>query len=179
MSKIIVGVGGGIAAYKMAIVVSRLVQANHDVRVVMTKGAMHFVGEATFAALCSQPPISDTYDSTFPLGAHIELAEDADLMVVAPTTARLAASFAHGLADDLLATLYLSRECPVLLAPAMSNTMWEKPAVQRNIEQLKADGVYLVGPDSGWLSCRRKGVGRMAEPEALLAEIENLLSTEA
>ena len=171
MSSIVVGIGGGIAAFKMASVVSRLVQQEHEVDVVLTRGACQFVGEATFAALCGRPPLVDTFDRRFPLGAHIELAEGADLLIIAPATARLLASCALGTADDLLATLYLSCQCPVLCAPAMSSTMWEKPAVQRNVETLRRDGVKFVGPDSGWLSCRREGVGRMAEPESLLAEI--------
>lgn len=175
MSKIIVGIGGGIAAYKIATIVSRLIQDGHEVHVVLTHGATHFVGEATFAALCGRPPFTSSYDSRLPLGAHIELANDADLLVIAPATARILASCAAGAADDLLSTLYLSCECPVLLAPAMSSPMWEKPAVQRNFNTLKQDGVLTVGPDSGWLSCRKQGVGRMSEPEALLAEIAKVL----
>ncbi|MEM7473351.1 MAG: flavoprotein [Planctomycetota bacterium] len=175
MSKILVGIGGGIAAYKVATAVSRLVQNNHDVQVVLTHGGEHFVGRSTFAALCNEPPVCDVYDARFPLGAHIELAENAKLLLVAPATARLLSSFAHAAADDLLATLYLSCECPVLLAPAMSSPMWEKPAVQRNVNQLRSDGVHLVGPESGWLSCRKQGAGRMSEPEALLEEVYKLI----
>jgi phosphopantothenoylcysteine decarboxylase len=104
------------------------------------------------------------------------LPEAADLLVIAPATARIIASCANGLADDLLATLYLHCECPVLMAPAMSTPMWEKPAVQRNIEQLVSDGVRFVGPESGWLSCRRQGLGRMSEPQTLLAEAEKVLA---
>lgn len=175
MSRILVGIGGGIAAYKMATVVSRLAQQQHDVQVVLTAGATHFVGAATFSALCGQPPVTNTYDPRFPLGAHIELADQADLLVVAPATARLLASFANGAADDLLATLYLNCECPVLLGPAMSSPMWDKPSVQRNVQQLREDGVEIVGPESGWLSCRKTGLGRLAEPETLLSEIARIL----
>lgn len=174
MAKIVVGIGGGIAAYKVATVVSRLVQAGHDLHIVMTHGAEHFVGHSTFTALCNRPPVTNTYDPHFPLGPHIELADGADLLVIAPATARILASCAGGTADDLLATLYLNCECPVLLAPAMSSPMWDKPAVQRNVEQLRADGVHFVGPESGWLSCRKMGTGRMSEPEALLAEVQKL-----
>ena len=174
--RIVVGVGGGIAAYKAAVLVSRLVQSGHTVDVVLTAGAAHFVGPATFSALCGHPPVSDTYDPRFPLGPHIELADTADLFIVAPATARILASCALGLADDLLATLFLARTCPVLMAPAMSSPMWEQPAVRRNVAQLTSDGVHFVGPDSGWLSCRKLGAGRLAEPEAILAAATPLLA---
>ena len=175
MARIVVGVGGGIAAYKVATVVSRLVQQGHSVDTVLTTGASQFIGAATFTALCGKPAVVDTYDSRFPLGPHIELAEGCDLLLVAPATARLLASFAHGLADDLLATLYLACEGKVLLAPAMSSPMWDKPAVQRNYAQLQQDGVNFVGPEKGWLSCRKQGWGRMAEPEQILEAAAKLL----
>lgn len=175
MAKIVVGVGGGIAAYKVATVVSRLVQQGHSVDTVLTAGATQFIGAATFTALCGKPAIIDTYDSRFPLGPHIELAEGCDLLLVAPATARLLASFAHGSADDLLATLYLACEGAVLMAPAMSSPMWDKPAVQRNISQLQQDGVKFVGPEKGWLSCRKQGWGRMAESEQILEAAAQLL----
>ncbi len=171
---IVVGIGGGIAAYKSAALVSKLVQQCHAVDVVLTRGATHFVGEATFSALAGRSPVSDTYDPAFPLGAHIEFADKADLLIVAPATARLLASFAQGAADDLLATLYLARTCPVMVVPAMNNAMWEAPSVQRNVRQLREDGVHFVGPESGWLSCRKQGVGRMAEPETVLMEMNNM-----
>jgi phosphopantothenoylcysteine decarboxylase len=175
VARIVVGIGGGIAAYKLAEVVSRLVQSGHECRVVLTAGARHFVGPATFAALCGAPPAEETYDARFPLGAHIELAAGSDLLLVAPATARLLASFAGGLADDLLATLYLQVRCPVLIAPAMSDVMWSHPAVQRNVRQLSEDGVHWIGPDSGWLSCRQQGTGRLSQPEAILQAITQLL----
>ncbi|MEZ6137503.1 MAG: flavoprotein [Pirellulaceae bacterium] len=173
--RIVVGIGGGIAAYKVATVISRLVQRGHTVDCVMTAGASHFIGSATLAALCGRPPVTDTYDSRFPLGAHIELAEQTKLLVIAPATARIIASCALGLADDLISTLYLACTCPVLIVPAMSTPMWDKPAVQRNVSSLAADGVHMVGPASGWLSCRKQGLGRMSEPEDILAAIEKLL----
>ena len=166
--RIILGVSGGIAAYKAAILVSRLVQDGRQVSVVMTPQASHFIGPATFAALTGAYPVTDVFDPRFPLGAHIELAKDAQLFVVAPATARVIASCALGRSDDLISTLYLNVECPVLMAPAMSAPMWDKPAVQRNISLLREDGVHLVGPESGWLSCRRTGMGRMSEPESIL-----------
>ncbi len=171
--KIVVGIGGGIAAYKVATVVSRLVQQGHSVDTVLTAGATRFVGAATFTALCGRPAIVDTYDARFPLGAHIELAERSDLLVIAPATARILGSCAHGLADDLLTTLYLAHEGEVLVAPSMSSPMWTKPSVQRNVAQLKEDGVHFVGPESGWLSCRKLGLGRMSEPDAILAAIHS------
>lgn len=169
--KIVVGVAGGVAAFKMANVVSRLVQSGYDIEVVLTRGAQQFIGAATFAALAGRPPVTELFDARFPLGAHIELVEQADLLVIAPATARILASCALGLADDLLATLYLARTCPVVMAPAMNNAMWEQPAVQRNVDQLRSDGVILLGPGSGWLSCRKQGLGRMVEPEDIIQAI--------
>jgi phosphopantothenoylcysteine decarboxylase/phosphopantothenate--cysteine ligase len=166
--RIVVGIAGGIAAYKSAMLVSRLVQSGQSVSVVMTTSATQFVGTATFSALTGSAPVIDPFDPRFPLGPHIELAQNCKLMIVAPATARIIASCSLGLANDLLSTLYLNMECPVLFAPAMSAAMWDKPAVQRNIQQLQKDGSHLVGPESGWLSCRRVGLGRMSEPEAIL-----------
>lgn len=176
MARIVVGIGGGIAAYKVATVVSRLVQEGHSVSTVLTHGATQFIGAATFTALCGRPAVTDVYDQRFPLGPHIELAEGTDLLLVAPATARLLASCAHGLADDLVSTLYLACEGHVLMAPAMSSPMWDKPAVQRNLDQLQQDGVKFVGPEQGWLSCRKQGWGRMAEPEQILTAISQLLN---
>lgn len=172
--RIVIGIAGGIAAFKVATVVSRLVQQGQLVDVVLTENAHHFVGPATFSALCGRAPVRDIFDARFPLGAHIELAEGASLLLIAPATARVLASCAHGLSDDLLSTLYLTCECPVLVAPAMSSSMWSKASVQRNVKQLEQDGVQFIGPESGWLSCRKQGEGRMAEPEALLNAINSL-----
>jgi phosphopantothenoylcysteine decarboxylase len=166
--RIVVGVSGGIAAYKTASLVSKWIQAGHRVSVVLTEGATHFVGPATFTALCGEAPALALFDSRYPLGPHIELAQGCDLLVIAPATARVLASCALGLADDLLATLYLNVECPVVFAPAMSSPMWAKPSVQRNLSLLESDGAHFVGPESGWLSCRKLGVGRMAEPESIM-----------
>ncbi|MEM8736514.1 MAG: flavoprotein [Planctomycetota bacterium] len=177
MAKIVVGIGGGIAAYKMATVVSRLVQQDHMVQVVLTKGAQHFVGSSTFHALTDQRVVTDTYDPAFPLGPHIELADGLDLLVVAPATARLLGSFANGIADDLLATLYLNCECPTLLGPAMSTPMWDHPAVQRNVNRIREDGANFVGPETGWLSCRKVGKGRLSEPESLLEAVDHVLAS--
>lgn len=172
---IVVGVSGGVAAYKAAFVVSQLVQQNAHVTVVLTEAASHFVGPATFAALTARPVCTDLFDAAFPLGAHIELARAADLFCVVPATADFIGKAANGLADDLLSTLYLSMTKPVLMAPAMNCQMWETPSVQRNVEQVSNDGVVLVGPEEGWLSCRDRGIGRMSDPETIVAAIANAL----
>lgn len=174
--EIVVGVSGGIAAYKAAALTSLLVQRGAGVTAVLTSAARRFVGAATFAALTGRPVASRTFDpQAFPLGAHIELAARADLVVVAPATADVLAKTAQGVADDLLSTLLLCSECPVLLAPAMNSAMWRKAAVQRNVRQIEADGLRIVAPGTGWLSCRQLGAGRMAEPDEILAAIEAVL----
>lgn len=175
--EIVLGVSGGIAAYKAAALASLLVQAGAGVTAVLTKNARRFVGPATFAALTSRPVATRTFDqATHPLGGHIELAARADLVVVAPATADFLAKAAVGAADDLLTTLLLCAECPVLVAPAMNAAMWAKPAVQRNVRQLAADGVGIVEPTVGWLACRQQGTGRMAEPDQIAAEITRALA---
>ena len=178
--ELIIGVTGGIAAYKTAALVSQLAQQGARVYVVMTRAAERFVGPATFAALTGHPVFGETFDERrSPLGAHIDLAERGELLCVAPATANFLAKAAHGIADDLLSTTYLSFTGPVLLAPAMKCDMWEKAAVQRNVEQLRSDGVYMVGPDEGWLSCRKRGVGRMAAPETIAQAIVEHLCLES
>jgi phosphopantothenoylcysteine decarboxylase len=166
---ILLAIGGGIAAYKSAMLCSRLAQSGFDVRVAMSHSSTQFIGTATLAALSSHPVATDTIDpNAYPLGAHIELTRDVNLMIVAPATANLIAKFALGIADDLISTLYLQTTSPVLIAPAMSTAMWTKPSVQRNMDQLRADGAHIVGPESGWLSCRDLGEGRMSEPDQIL-----------
>jgi phosphopantothenoylcysteine decarboxylase len=174
--ELIIGVSGGIAAYKTASLVSSLVQAGNGVSVVMSRAARKFVGPATFRALTGRPVVDDTFDRHYPLGAHIELAEKADLLCIAPASADILAKAAHGLADDLLSTLVLSFSGSMLFAPAMNTSMWEKPSVQRNIKMLRDDGYQFVGPQEGWQSCRRSGMGRMAEPADIQAAIERLLA---
>ena len=171
-------IGGGIAAYKSAMLCSQLVQDSIDVRVAMTPSATEFIGVATLAALSGHHVATKSFDSHYPLGAHIELAEAADLMVVAPATADLMAKFAQGVADNLVSTLYLQVSCPVILAPAMSASMWSKASVQRNGDQLQKDGCQFVGPESGWLSCRIRGDGRMSEPATIAAAITNIIKTQ-
>jgi len=169
--EIVVGVSGGIAAYKTAYLVSQLVQADWQVRVAMTPAATRFVGAATFAALSGHPVALEVFDPVSPLGAHIELAQRARLLVVAPATADLLARAACGLADDIVTTLLLCFSGPVLLAPAMNCQMWAQPAVRRNVQQLERDGRQIIDPEEGWLSCRTLGAGRMAAPERILAAI--------
>ena len=174
--EILLGVTGGVAAYKSAALASLLVQAGHGVTVVMTASAEEFIGAATFRALTGRGVVTHSFPPhSHPLGPHIELARKAELLCIAPTTANMLAKAAHGLADDLLSTLLLSFEGPVLMAPAMNCEMWAKPAVQRNVAQLKEDGIHFVGPDLGWLSCREKGAGRMSEPPTIAEAIEKLL----
>jgi phosphopantothenoylcysteine decarboxylase len=175
--ELIIGVSGGIAAYKTAALVSSLVQKGLGVSVVMSRAARKFVGPATFRALTSRPVVSDQFDRHFPLGAHIELAERAELMCVAPASADLLAKAACGLADDLLSTLLLAFDGPILFAPAMNSAMWEKAAMQRNIDTLRGDGFHFVDPGEGWQSCRRSGKGRMAEPAEIEAAIARLLES--
>ena len=168
MSEILLGVSGGVAAYKAAYLTSRLVQGGHGVTVVLTAAAQRFVGEATFSALSGRRVLTDSFDlSEHPLGPHIELARGADLLAVVPASADLLGKAAHGLADDLLSTLLLSFAGPVVYAPAMNTEMWAKPAVQRNVTQLTEDGAHFAPPGEGWLSCRDKGAGRMAEPDEI------------
>ena len=175
--ELLIGVTGGIAAYKTAELVSRLVQAGANVSAVMTESAEQFLGASTLAALTGRTVYGRVFEpSTSPLGAHIELAERGELLCVAPATANFLAKAATGMADDLLSTLYLSFPGPVIVAPAMNCDMWEKPAVQRNVVTLRADGVHFVGPEEGWLSCRKSGAGRMASAEAIFEAIGQRLA---
>jgi phosphopantothenoylcysteine synthetase/decarboxylase len=167
--ELVIGVTGGIAAYKTAALVSRLVQAGAGVSVVMTESATHLVTPKTFEALSGRAVCWDLW--TCGSHPHIELADAAELLCVAPATANLLAKAALGLADDLLSTLLLSFYKPVVLAPAMNARMWAKSAVQRNVETLRADGFQLIDPEEGYLSCGTVGVGRMASPERIFQVI--------
>lgn len=169
--EILIGVTGGVAAYKAAELVSKLAQSGRPVSVVMSRAAQQFVGASTFAALSGRPVTTELFDSAHPLGAHIELSRRAAVFCVVPATADFMAKAAHGLADDLLSTLYLCFEGDVIMAPAMNKEMWAKQAVQRNVKRLVEDGVRMVGPADGWLSCRELGMGRMSEVADILAAI--------
>ena len=167
--RVVVGVTGGIAAYKAAELVRLLRKQGADVQVAMTNGATHFVTATTFQALSGQPVYLDQWDARMPNAmAHIDLSRQADLIVVAPASADFLARIANGMADDLLATMVLARDCPLLVAPAMNRQMWENPATQRNVASLRSDGVVVLGPASGEQACGEIGAGRMLEPEEIL-----------
>ena len=178
--EILLGVTGGIAAYKTADLCSKLVQAGARVSVVMTKAAEQFIGPTTFEALTGRPVYRHQFTPQEHFqGEHIGLARRAEILVVAPASANYIGRVAHGLADDLLSTLALTITRPILLAPAMNTEMWNKPAVQRNIAQLREDGIHFVEPGSGWLSCGQVGPGRMAEPAEILESVRRLLGEKA
>lgn len=170
--RLVLGVTAGIAAYKAAELTRLLVRAGADVQVAMTEGATRFVTATTFQALSGKPVFIDSWDPGMPNGmAHIDLSRRADLILVAPATADFIARSAQGMADDLLATMVLARDCPLLIAPAMNRQMWEHPATQRNVAQLAADGVGILGPASGDQACGENGPGRMLEPEEILEHV--------
>jgi len=174
--EILLGVTGGIAAYKSADLASKLVQSGARVSAVLTRSARRFIGKTTFEALTGRPVHTSMFaPKEFHQGEHIGLARRCELLVVAPATADFLARIAHGFADDLLSTLLLTVTSPVLVAPAMNSEMWNKPAVQRNIARLREDGLHFVEPGSGWLSCGQVGPGRMAEPVEIVASINKLL----
>ena len=174
--ELVVGVSGGVAAYKSAALVSQLIQSGARVTVVMPPSAGRFVGAATFQALTGRAVVTDLFDGRYPLGPHIELSEGSELLCVAPVTANFLAKAAAGLADALLSTLYLTFTGSILLAPAMNCEMWDNPAVQRNVATLRGDGIHLIGPEKGWLSCRHQGTGRMSEPETIARAITEILN---
>ena len=170
--RIVLGVTGGIAAYKAAELLRLLSKQGAEVQVAMSEGATHFVTPTTFQALSGKPVFTDQWDARMPNAmAHIDLSRQADLILVAPASADFLARTAHGLADDLLATMVLARDCPMLVAPAMNRQMWENPATQRNVAQLAADGVHILGPACGEQACGEVGAGRMLEPEEILEEV--------
>lgn len=171
-SRIVLGVTGGIAAYKAAELTRLFVKAGITVDVVMTDAARHFVTDTTFQALSGRPVLTDLWHS----GAnnamgHIDVSRGADAIVVAPASADFLAKLSHGHADDLLSTLCLARECPLLVAPAMNRQMWGNAATQRNVAQLRADGVSILGPDTGEMACMEHGEGRMLEAADLFAAV--------
>lgn len=172
---IVLGLSGGIACYKAAELARGLVKAGARVQVMMTEAARHFITPVTMQALTGKPVYTDQWDSRISNNmAHIDLTRDADAVVIAPCSADFMRKLVHGAADDLLSTLCLARPAsvPLLVAPAMNVEMWENPATQRNVSQLRADGVTLLGPVAGEQACGETGLGRMMEPEALLEELE-------
>lgn len=174
---VLVGVCGGIAAYKMATVVSRLVQRGDCVTVAMTQAAGGFIGAPTFAALSGRPVLVDAWTVIdAPASQHVALARDADAMLIAPCTMQCLARLANGFADDavtLLAGAIDRTRIPVLVAPSMNDVMLAQPAVQRNIAQLERDGFHVITPDAGWQACRSDGMGRLPEPESLIEAIDS------
>lgn len=176
---IVLGISGSIAAYKAADLASQLVKSGHDVRVVMTRAATEFITPLTLQTLTRQPvlvTLEDEKQSWKP--GHIELADGADLFVVAPASANVLGSFANGLAPDPLTSIYLAlpRTTPVLLAPAMNGKMWLHPATQRNVATLRGDGCQLVGPAEGDLACGYQGIGRLSPIEDILAAIADIFA---
>lgn len=171
--RILLGLTGGIAAFKAAELVRSLFRAGCDVRVVMTDAACRFITPVTMQALSGQRVWTDLWDAEVPDNmAHIELSRDRDLIVVAPASADFIAKAACGLADDLLSTLVLARRCPLMLAPAMNVEMWDNPATQRNVKRLREDGVVMAGPTAGDQACGETGMGRMLEARQIVTEIE-------
>lgn len=170
--RILLGISGGIAAYKAAELTRLLVRNGADVRVVLTEAGSRFVTPVTLQALSGQTVWTDLWDPRVADNmGHIELSRDRDLIVVAPASADFLAKLAHGLADDLLSSLCLARRCPLVVAPAMNVEMWENAATQRNVDLLQADGVRVAGPAAGDQACGETGMGRMLEPAELLAEV--------
>lgn len=176
-ANVALGVSGGIAAYKAVEVLRGLQKAGCVVRVAMTKRACEFVQPLTFRALSGGHVIVDDYapDNPDPI-AHITFSQTTDLLVVAPATANIIAKFANGIADDFLTSTYLACNAPVLIAPAMNTTMWQHPATQRNLDQLRADGVHILEPDAGEMACGTIGPGRLGEPDRIVAAALDLLS---
>ena len=174
--KILLGVSGGIAAYKAAELCRLLGKAGADVQVVMTAAAQQFVAPLTFQALSGKPVLASLWDAARGDGMeHIHLSRDADLLLVAPASADFLARLVHGRADDLLSTLSLARTCKLAIAPAMNREMWAAAPTQRNLAQLRADGVNVLGPAAGEQACGETGLGRMLEPAEILAALPGLL----
>ena len=173
--KIVVGVTGGIAAYKACDLVSRLKKRGAQVRVVLTEHACQFVQPLTFETLSGNPAYTDSFDRKYEI-EHVALAKWADLLIIAPATANCMAKMSCGIADDLLSTTCLAVRCPVLLAPAMNSAMWRNPATQANLALLRSRGVRFVGPEAGHLACGDDDVGRMSEPEQIAEAVEAILN---
>ncbi|MCM2999532.1 bifunctional phosphopantothenoylcysteine decarboxylase/phosphopantothenate--cysteine ligase CoaBC [Paenibacillus cellulositrophicus] len=170
---IVLGVTGGIAAFKAASLCSKLVQRGADVHVIMTESAKQFITELTFQSLSKNPVYSDTFDERDPsVVSHIHLADEADLVLIAPATANMIAKMAHGLADDMLSTTLLATEAPVMIAPAMNVHMYAHPAVQANMRLLESRGVMMIEPGEGLLACGYVGKGRLEEPETIVQVVE-------
>ncbi len=175
---IVLGVTGGIAAYKSVEIVSRLKKKGAKVHVIMTKHATEFVSPMTFETMSHEPVVTDLFARPEKWEVeHVALAKAADVFVIAPATANILAKMANGIADDMLSTTVLATKANTLVAPAMNTAMWTHPATQNNLRILKSRGVHVVGPEGGLLACGDNGAGRMSEPECIVQEIEKLLYT--
>src|SRR5271154_1394265 len=175
--EIVVGVCGGIAAYKVADVVSKLVQLGAGITVAMTRSAQKFITPLTFEALSGRPVRTKSFElveSSDP--QHISLTERADLMLVAPATTNMIAKVACGLTDDLVSLLICAAACPVVFAPAMNNRMWAHPIAQENVAKLTKIGYQFIGPEEGWLACRNVGKGRLSEAQTIIDEVTRMLT---
>ena len=178
--KVLLGLTGGIAAYKAAELARRLVKGGADVRVAMTEAATRFITPVTMQALSGQPVWTDLWDPRVSDAmGHIELSRDRDLILVAPASADFLGKLANGLADDLLSSLCLARRCPLVVAPAMNVEMWQNPATQRNVARLREDGIVFAGPAAGDQACGEIGLGRMLEPAEIAGEVESLFAPKA
>ena len=178
--RILLGLTGGIAAYKAAELARLFMKAGCDVRAVLTAAAERFLGAATLQALTGQTAWTDLWDARVPDNmGHIELSRDRDLIVIAPASADFLAKVVHGIADDLLSTLVLARRCPLMVAPAMNVEMWQNRATQRNVRALREDGIVILGPAAGDQACGETGMGRMLEPADILHEVEAFLQPKA
>jgi phosphopantothenoylcysteine decarboxylase/phosphopantothenate--cysteine ligase len=173
--RVVLGVAGGIAAYKAVELLRQLTETGHDVTVVPTDAALEFVGAPTWAALSGKPVSASTWDRVHEV-PHVRIGQDADLVVVVPATANLLAKAAHGLADDLLTNTLLTARCPVVMAPAMHTEMWEHPATQANVATLRSRGVLVVEPAVGRLTGKDSGKGRLPEPEELAHLVRQVLA---
>lgn len=176
MANIVVGIGGGIAAYKAVVLVRELLRRGHAVRVVMTDAAQRFVGPVTLTGLTGEAPVIDLWDARYAGEVHVDLAAWAEAIAVAPATANLIARMAHGITDDALAATLLCFDGPVVVAPAMHHRMWRHPATQRNVAQLAADGARVVGPVEGALASGENGLGRMVEPDQIADAVDAALA---
>ncbi|MEO7098675.1 MAG: flavoprotein [Luteolibacter sp.] len=177
---IVLGISGSIAAYKAADLASQLVKLDHEVHVVMTRAATEFITPLTLQTLTRQPvlvSLEDEKQSWKP--GHIDLADEADIFIVAPATANVLGNLANGLAPDPLSSIYLAlpRLTPVLIAPAMNGKMWRHPATQRNVHQLTADGCHFIGPAEGDLACGYEGIGRLVPIEDILKKVARILAS--
>jgi phosphopantothenoylcysteine decarboxylase/phosphopantothenate--cysteine ligase len=174
--EIILGISGGIAAFKIATVCSLLTQHGCNVTVCMTENAKNFIAPLTFSTLTNNQVMSDLFDPRQnDTTTHIHLARKTDLLVIAPATGNIIAKMAHGIADTLLSTFILCAQSPILVAPAMNTHMYHQKAMQRNLDTIIKDGVHIIGPEDGDLACGDVGPGRMSEPEAIFEKISELL----